>query len=949
MNRIITCNLSENLIQNLADYIEENFIRQGSKDISRIAFVFGGKRPALFLKKALAQKIKKAFFPPRVFSIDEFIEYIVSRKECFSKITDLDACFIIYKLAQETAADILKGRENFSQFLPWAREILSFIEQLDFEDISLEALKNIQLNAGIGYDVPENINLLLQRIIRLRQAYHLSLKEKKTYSRGLIYLFASKYIQGTEFSEFDRIIFAGFFYLYKTEKEIIKNLYERQKAILFFQGDEEDWGVLKENAKFFSASIKPKEKQIPLYNLSVLAGFDVHSEVCLAREILKKTDKLNKSVIVLSQTDNIIPLLSEISSSVSDFNVSMGYPLNKSSLYSLFESIFNAQGMKKDGQYYAKDYLKVLTHPLVKNLRLLSNPSIIRVLVHKIEEILLGMEKTPLGGSLFFRLSEIEHSRHLYELALAVMKNMGLEVNWDDLKKAVKELHQILFAIWENIRNFYEFSLVLEQMMDLLVKKSSLESYPLNLKMAEKILIIKDELNNASFSREFFAKEDMFKVFKNKLDNELISFSGLPLKGLQILGLFETRCLNFENVIIMDVNESVLPNLKIYEPLIPREVMIILGLNRLENEEEIQRYQFRRLISGAKNVSLIYKESSKYEKSRFIEELIWERQKAAVRLDVLSIQRAGFKVKVLPKRLAVKKDSLIIKFLETREYSASSINTYLRCPLRFYYQYVLGLEEKEDLLEEPEGKDIGMFIHALLDETFSKFIGRKPCIDAGFREEFFAALDKKFSEDFERKMKSDSFLVKEILNFRLERFLDNERQRDVLEIVCLEKTFTRKIKLETGEFRFKAVIDRIDRLFDQSILIVDYKTGGIDNIPETDAEKIEAACKDRETIKNTIKSFQLPLYLYFIDTAPEYKNQRTNACLYALRDIESNFGLTPLFKREEQFANKGKIMQAYLKALNVIIGDILNPDIPFKADESDSRQCANCAFFYLCR
>ena len=109
----------------------------------------------------------------------------------------------------------------------------------------------------------------------------------------------------------------------------------------------------------------------------------------------------------------------------------------------------------------------------------------------------------------------------------------------------------------------------------------------------------------------------MFRIFMNKLDHKPIAFSASPLKGLQILGLLETRSLNFENVLILDVNENSLPKLKIYEPLVPREVMISLGLNRLEKEEEIQRYQFKRLLSGARKVYLIYEESSKKEKAGF--------------------------------------------------------------------------------------------------------------------------------------------------------------------------------------------------------------------------------------------------------------------------------------------------------------------------------------------
>jgi hypothetical protein len=949
MDRIITYNLTEDFIQNLAGFVEDNFLRQG-RDISRLAFVFGGRRPALFLKKELSRRLKNGFFPPAFFSIDEFMQYSLSKKTPYSEISDLDGCYIIYNLAKNIAPDILKEKEAFSEFLPWAREIIGFIDHLDLEGIEAKPLEDIQLNAHLGYDVPKNINALLESVIALRDAYHKALKEKNIYSKGLGYMVFSEEIREIDLTEFDYIFFCGFFYLHKTELDIIKKLYDSQKAILFFQGSDEDWTVFKDISAVFSHPLRPKKAQRPLFNLSIQAGFDVHSQACLAREALKKTKDYDKTVVVLPEPDNLVPLLSEIYSSVSDFNVSMGYPLNRSSVYSLFEAVFRAQETRHQDEYYTKDYLKALSHPLVKSLRFFTNPSLVRVLIHKIEEALLGLKKTPLGGKLFVRLSDIQNSSQLYEIALADMQKMDASVSWDAVKDAVCQLHALLFTSWETVSDFYGFALSLQRFLDVLIKKSPISKYPLNLKMAEKIFSIKEELLGSAFNREAFPKDDIFRIFRNRLDNVKIRFEGTPLKGLQILGLLETRSLNFQNVIIMDVNESVLPNLKIYQPLIPREVMIGLGLNRLEKEEEIQRYQFKRLIASAKNVHLIYKDTDKTEKSRFVEELLWDRQKKEKSLDVLALPKASFKIKVMPKKLEIEKTGDAIEFLRKLEYSASSINTYLYCPLGFYYRYVLGLEEKEDLLEEPQAADIGTFVHELLEETFSGFINKRPNIDAKFRRYFKAALDKKFSDEFQKKMKSDAFLIKEILDFRMERFLDNEAQRDVDEIIALERNFKADIKFRGENFKFQAFIDRIDRLSDKSLLILDYKTGDTGNLPLTNLKKIEAAGFAREALKHTIKSFQLPLYFYFVANDKRYKDSQANAALYSLKDSSDNQGLVKLFKEEVASADKKNLMDVYLKALEFIVcDDIVNPKIPFKADQASPRNCQNCPFFYMCR
>jgi len=954
MDRVTTFNLEEDFISRTSDFIEENFIKKGLS-LSNAAFVFGGKRPALFLKKELSRRLKKGFFPPVIFSMDEFIEYAISKKEAISKLSDLEACFIIYNIAKKISPQILAARESFSQFLPWANEILSFIEQMDLENVSPEALKNIQFNAEIGYDVPESINALMASIISIRTEYHKLLKHKKSYSRGLRYLAAKEIVGKADFNEFEHIVFCGFFYLHKAEMELMKKLYDCGKASFLFQGSSEEWTVLDKAAKGLAISIKPQKSAAKRKNnsVSMYSGFDIHSEVCLVRELVKKIKNPHQTVIVLPDAANVIPLLSEISNFVKDFNISMGYPLNRSSVYSLFECIFKAQEtLRKDetdaGAYYTKDYLKALGHPLIKNLKLSANSSLTRVLIHKIEEVLLGTEKTALGGSLFVRLSEVETSSQLFDLSISTMKDMNIDTNWDELKGIVLRLHRILFYQWEKISNFSEFSLSLSGLLDELVDNSSLSSYPLNLKMVERLYSIKDELAGASFGSETFAKEDIFKIFKNKLDSEHISFSGSPLKGLQILGLFETRSLNFENVLIMDANESVLPSLKIYEPLIPREIMISLGINRIEKEEEIQRYQFTRLIRSAKNVHLLYQKRDEKEKSRFLEEIIWEKEKQSG-LGVVSVPQASFNVKVLPKRLEIEKTPGAVKFLKEMDYSASSINTYLWCPLRFYYQYVLGLKEKEELLDEPEGRDIGIFIHELFETVFSCFIGKAPRIDKAFKDVFFATLDKKFNDEFKKKLKSDSFLIKEVLDVRLARFLENENKRGVAKILCLEKTFKSKLEFASGTFGFKSIVDRIDKLSDGSILILDYKTGDSDIMPDANMEKIRNAGFQRKAIKHTVKSFQLPLYLHMVGCDPKFSCQNINAALYFIKNTNKDLGLARLFRNQEQLENKVNIMQAYMEALGYVLKDILNPDKPFLADDEDPGHCSFCPFFYLCR
>ncbi len=954
MRRVHTCDFHENHIQSLADFIKQNY---SHKDLSRLAIVFGGRRPSLFLKKELGKRHGKAFFSPVFFTIDEFVYYIVSQQRKFNAASDLDLCYFLYKSALERP-HLLKGRKNFADFLPWAYEILSFMEQADLEKIPSQRLRAVQENAQIGYTVPHEINLLLENIVALRESCHQFLDQEGLIYRGLAYLKASQAIHQIEFPEFDDIIFGNLFYLHATEQTIIKDLYNRQKAVLFFQGDAQDWPMLKRLEKELAISIHPDSKEFHVKNslspVHLYEGTDVHAQIALVREILKKMNQQDpftqensvNTVLVLPETDHVVPLLSEITSFVKDLNVSMGYPLKRSSFFSLLDYIFQAQASLEGNRYYTKDYLKVLRHPFVKNLELAGQDrAVTRILIHKIEEILIGQIQSDLSGSLFIKLEDVENAEALFESSLTVIQRMKIDISKAQLKAIVIELHQIVFRSWKDINRLSQLAVVLEKFLDIFLNKSFLNAYPLNLKMAARILDLIKELQELRFSQEIFAQEDLFKIFQDRIAREMVAFMGSPLKGVQVLGLFETRSLNFERVIVMDVNEGVLPRLKILEPLIPREVMVSLNLDRFEQEEEIQRYQLMRLVQSAKEIHLVYEKSRDKERSRFIEELIWQEEKDQNQLDVIKPIKSNFSIQVTPKKTAIKKSPEILEFLREFQYSASSVNTYLRCPLRFYFLYVLGLSEKEDFADEPENKEVGTFVHGLLEEIYKPFLGRVPVLNEHFRKTFQKKLDERFEQEFGKKMKAESFLLKKVLDVRLNRFLDQEEEskalRDVAEIMSIEQRFFDQIPFDNQKIRFVYKVDRIDRLTDNSILILDYKTGSNDPMPKS-LQKISAMTLTRENVKETIRSFQIPLYYnYFSKRHPD---QKVKAAFYNLRTLEIDEFLGGQTEQE-----RTAMIEHFSRTLNFVLQEILNPEVQFRPDDSEPRYCATCPYFNACR
>jgi len=944
MKSVITYDLSDRFIDKLADEIVAAYAPAAWP---RLAFVFGGRRPQLFFQKALAERIGQASFSPRFFTIDEFMEYLVSGQgEGFSRLNDLEACFEIYRIAQKQSPAILEGRSAFWRFLPWAEEVLGFFEQLDLEDVQNASLKDVAAHAGIGYDVPESVNMLLGQLYLLREDFHRKMKETRAYSRGFIYLLAARQAAGARLDDFERVFFCNFFYLHRTEETVMHALYAQGRATMVFQGRAGEWSVLERLASVFETPIEPPAAPAQKPQVRISCGFDLHSQIGMARQALKECGDYRNALVVLPEPATLIPLLSEITSFVGDFNVSMGYPVSRSSLYFLFELIFRAQETRKAEGYYVRDYLGVLSHPLVKNLQWGVEASAIRVLVHKVEEILVGTIQTSLGGSLFVDPRDLLREEELYVSAAAMLERMDIHIKKADLKKAFGGLHKLLFENWQDVTTFAEFASVLEDFLDVLLEKSPLEKYPLNLKIVEQLHVVCRQMAGAAFCRERFPQEEILRIFKTRLQEQMVSFSGSPLKGLQILGLFETRSLGFDDVFILDANESVLPKLKVYEPLIPRDVMTQLGLNRLEKEEEIQRYQFMRLIACAKRAHIFYQERDTCEKSRFVEALVWEKEKEEQKIGVLRPTAGAFRIRVTPLEAGAKKQKAHLDFLRETCFSASSVNAYMNCPLRFYYQYVLGLQEKEGASDELEASDVGTFLHSFLEKVYGPFVGRRPVVDGAFRKIFFEELDKSFEAELRKRMRSDAFLVHEVLRFRMQQFIENETKRGVAEVVALEKEVVGDIRLGGRDLRFKARIDRVDRLNDSSLLVIDYKTGSVDQMP-ADFRKLGNLAFERRAIRQAVKSFQLPIYFHLVWKATGAGT--LNAGLYHLRDALKDGGIRVLFDETETMEDRMAGVSFYMRALEALMQELFDPAVDFESDPSDAPYCRMCPFSCLCR
>ncbi len=951
-SNIITNSIDTNIIKTITDYLISLSTNQNIY-FDKIALIFGGKRPALFITKELSKKINKPFYPPTFFTMEEFLDYILLQKKTFYSLKDLDAYYLIYEITKTVAPEMLQNKTNFIQFLPWAKEIFAFIENLDLEDIDSKNLYTIQRSAQIGYDVPNNINYMLQKIVQIRNVFHSKLDELNLFSRGKKYLVASNLSQECNLSKFDKIIFVTPFYLHETEIKVIKNLQKKysDKIVLFFCGSSKEWSVLKNVEVNLNLQIVSTDNTNVKTNINFYSGFDSHSQIGIVRELLKTIPKneLDSTVIVLPDETNIFPLLFEISSVIEELNISLGYPITHSTIFSLLTTLFDAHITKKEF-YYTKNYLNIIMHPIIKSLNFGEPAEVNSVLVHTIEKLLLGIKKCSIAGSITLDLSEIENLDLLYEDCFLSLKSMDYNVTKLQIKNLIKNLHERLFYSWEKIDSLDSCIKNLSDFLLLLRENILLKEYPFNLKIIDLLLDLCNELKISFINtskNNLFSKEEMYKFILDMISTKKIAFKGSPLKGVQILGLLETRSLSFDNVIFLDLNETFFPKIKIYEPLIPREVMLNLGINRLEKEEEIQKYHFKRLIYSSKNVFLIYAKNNLTERSRFVEELLWDKQKRLNSICEEQVPTAVFRTELLTKEFVIKKEKNIVSYLENFVYSTSSIDTYIKCPLQFYFKYVLKLSEKESLIDELEPKEIGTFIHQLLKETFTPYVNKKLIIDHNFKNYFYSLFEKSFNETFLKIMKSDSYLLKEVLLFWLEKFLNIEvsRENEIEKILYLESSFNYTHYIGNKKFNFKSIVDRIDLLKTQEILIIDYKSGSKPDIMNTDLNKYKDKNLSRDFIRKTIKSFQLPIYINIIQQQLKLKN--VNAVLYCIKEKKQN--LAYFFKPELTEKQKDEVINLTIHMLNYILTEIINPDIPFVPDKKNLKNCQYCHFTGLCK
>ncbi len=942
MNKIFIIPFSEDLIKRTAEIIYNNH-----KNFENIAVVFPGKRPGLFLLKYLSSFSRKVIIPPQRFSITEFMKWLSAKGGLHlrePKKMELQVILykVVKKIEEEKKKRFGKITETFDRFMPWAGYIIKMIEELNRENIE-------EFSHFLSYtkeEIPVQVRKLWESIDEIKERFIQTLLAKKIAGAGIEYITALQNIKnGVEVKEFDSIYFIGFYSLTKVETEIIKFFLENQNAYMIIQTDPE---MIKKEAippsPYYHHQRMIKELNAEptlLFEPSLIypkihyyEGYNLHSEINQIREIIQNMKSRGSELcITLCDESALFPIIHEVVAPLKEkFNITMGYPIKNSTLFSLMNAICEAQTLREENQYHFLPYLSVLKHPYIKNLKIEKN----------------------------------EIKKAIYRIERHVVKNNMVYVPLDRIEKDLskhfpflKILHEKLFFNFEKVDSISSLADRFIELLSWIASNSEIVSNLVTENLFYHMFSILHDIKEITELEEITSDklstpQSLYSIFIYLLEQEKVPFEGEPLKGIQIMGMLETRTLKFSKVILLDVNEGIVPAINKDDPLLPYSVRKMLGLPTIEDTESVYAYNFHRLVRTADEVWIFYTkgESSlhKSTRSRFIEQLLWEEEKQKKKiLEDEKINKINiiFHPSMIDTNPIIEKTPEIIEKLLNTEYSATMFTSYLRCPVGFYFEHILGLRRREEVEESLRGPGFGNLFHEFLKKLYKKEKLSYLLRDLSkILKQGYKLIDEKLSTH--RGTKGFSLYARSTLRAFLVYFLKNELERmkteKEIEIVALEEKLKREIPYRDRKIILQGVVDRIDHITHpdgrDEYLIIDYKTGASDIKFIKGIEKVFK--KDSEFSQAWKYTFQLYYYLYLLDKIPSFKK---DAAIYDLKKRNLNRLFSP---QKGKISEREKEMKKFEDIIYRWFEELFDINIPFERKRKTT-QCDKCIYRTLCQ
>ncbi|PQA92904.1 hypothetical protein B0A69_12080 [Chryseobacterium shigense] len=872
-------------------------------DLSDFNIVLPGKRPIVFIRQILEENNYSGFLP-NFFTVEELVDRIAD-KQPVQGISLWLFAFDVYRNLG------LIPKDDFAEFLKWFPtlqkdwdDILKFSDsdeavlQYMFDE---ERIKEWAQDLGEDDDVPrkkflnfwQNMNIFLPVLKK-------KLQEKNWATSGMIHETAKAKIVDFAKNTSEHFVFCGFNAFTPVEEKLVRSLLQWNKAQCFFQADRYYFDDERQEAGKFLRNHKTwkefddtrafhwieddfnQPKNIKVYEVS---GNVTQTKVLpeIFKEIENKTYS-NTAVVLLDE--NLLPASLDVMYGVDNLNITMGFPLKNLSFSNAVKQLFYLQKQleKNKSSYYYRDIFPILEELpksaedelIISNFRTkIEERNIVYISRKLLEELLSGL-------SYYNLLKKAEHTG----VYLDMLINFCRDIKWlpiDDIQ-------------YENVSHFENAFRII---------KNQLSPYHFEIKMETLEILINQHVNSES-----------------------IDFQGEPLRGLQIMGLLETRLLNFENVIMLSVNEGKLPLGNSQNTYIPFDIRRYFDLHTFLENDSIYAYHFYRLIQDSQNVHLLYNALSSGvntgEKSRFITQIEME---SSHPIEHLIIENSSEPIASMP--IEIPKTEIVMERLQKwkEKVSASHLTSYLYNPIDFYLSKILKTSETDEIEEELSVKNYGNLVHYSLQEVYEILKGKvlkEKDLQNSIKDidQYINVAIEKLKHQPEFYEKGMNYIHRAIAKKVIENVLGHDlelvRNGNTLEILDIEKRFENvDFYLDANDkISFLGFIDRIDRL-NGTLRIIDYKTAKIKNLTVKIDENNVADYFHNSERKQAL---QLCIYHYVVQNLPEFWGLPIETGIWSF--AEAKKGVVSL-----QF-DKGTIDDAMMSVKNLIL-EILNPDLSF--------------------
>tara|TARA_B100000003_G_scaffold78151_1_gene70100 strand:- start:2619 stop:5342 length:2724 start_codon:yes stop_codon:yes gene_type:complete len=886
-----------------------------------IKIVVPNKRAISFFKKSLSNNLSKPQFSPEIISIEKFMEEMSGLK----KIQRIDLLFHLYEICK------IDNIGEFNEFLRWANTALDDFDEIDFHLLNADdffeyesSLARIEewAKGNSSNDLMKNHSSFFNSLKIYYEKLYKNLMHENKGSLGMIFREAvgnlEIYLQNTNKFHF----FVGFNALNKCESQIFQEFLSLRKGEIIWDIDKflyedesnsagkfirkyfNEWNYLRQKKESFAEKNFELKKKISLVGVPKNVGQSKYAAE-ISENIYKKS-KREKTVIVLGKETLLTPLLSGFSNNEIKWNVTMGYPISQTSSSDFFDLFFKMHINVSSNGFYYKNIHEIITNSWVKEMFQFNKINIIS-----------DMEKLKKTNQILVDSSFFVDQNSQNNLKKLFFKKF----------KDSKDFINRLLNISDFFISFFG-SIDLEKIFLELNHFKRIKEIFLQILDKNKIDLIGNDINS------------LYKTFKFLIGSEKVNFSTDSSEGIQIMGLLETRLLDFENVIITNVNEGVLPPGKKNHSFISFESRKKFEMFTFLDKDAIYTYHFYRLIQRAKNIFLIYNTKSEGlnsgEKSRFIYQLKFNNLKNH---DLKEINLGYDFKKQYSKIDLIKKTEQVEKRLaeiSSKGFSPSSLIDYLTDPIEFYYKRILKIRETEKIESTLSYTGRGKIVHKVLEDLY------EPYLNKTLRLENFNLMEKRIegliNEKFKKiygnsyKKTGSNYIIHEVLKKNIKDFILKEKNlvKDgrTIEIIYLEEDLEKNISIPSLPFpvKFRGQPDRIDKL-DGVTRIIDYKTGKIlpSNLKLSKIENLFSGTK-------FISSFQLLSYFYLYSNHLE-NNDSVQAGIISFKNLDQYFMPLSLSGSQKNNFIDPSTLSLFEKSLIDLIIEIFNSKIPFRRME----------------